>query len=347
MREVGDEITGIDPVIFLDDQEERKRRGATSSRNDSIASGSPPEIPPRKESLGNIVQVVKNDEMQKLLRRAFLKLKSKDNSSKFSSEISPINPSVGDSSDSDSESYKEADKEADNSVKFSYQYCHDKTFQGKNYKIFRNNKDDKTKISYLPNASPALNTESSNQESDIANKVKKSIEESIKKMFGDKTDQEDADDKKTVDKEIDSKTKLKFYKYLALAVKLGGVGNKGIEYHHQLNELNESIAKEEDKLSFEEAKKLSFLFQRQSKEQNIYTGRIAEDRENTNLVGMRSKRIPLDLLKEMADGLGKENSEEFKDFLCQINLTEPATQFSTRLATPARVDDQASIIGHG
>jgi len=244
MREVGDEITGIDPVIFLDDQEERKRRGATSSRNDSIASGSPPEIPPRKESLGNIVQVVKNDEMQKLLRRAFLKLKSQASSSKFSSEISPINPSVGDSSDSDYESYKEAD----NSVKFSYQYCHDKTFQGKNYKIFRNNKDDKTKISYLSNASSALNPESSNQESDIANKVKKSIEESIKKMFGDKADQEDADDKKTGDKKIDNKTKLKFYKYLALAVKLGGVGNKGTEYKRHLNELNESIAKEEDKL---------------------------------------------------------------------------------------------------
>ena len=103
-----------------------------------------------------------------------------------------------------------------------------------------------------------------------------------------------------------SKTKLKFYKYLALAVKLGGVGNKGIEYCNQLNELNQSITEDKDKLSFEKAKKLSFLFQQQTQKQDIYTGRIAEDQEKTNLVGMRSKRIPLDLLKEMIPATGSD-----------------------------------------
>jgi len=37
MREVGDEITGIAPVIFLDDEEKRKR--SSTKLNDSIASG--------------------------------------------------------------------------------------------------------------------------------------------------------------------------------------------------------------------------------------------------------------------------------------------------------------------
>jgi len=288
-----------------------------------------PDKPVRSDSLhANIPNFVRKTTSD-------LPIKDGIGESKLKSNSSPINSSEDDSSDSDSDRYK--------AVKFSYRHCQDKAFQGKNYKIFINNNDDKTKISYLSNASSALNPESSNQESDIANKVKKSIKESIKKMFGDKTDQDDADDKKTGDKEIDNKTKLKFYKYLALAVKLGGVGNKGTEYKRHLNELNESIAKEEDKLSFEEAKKLSFLFQRQSKEQNIYTGRIAEDRKNTNLVGMRTKRIPLDLLKEMAQGLGKDNSGEFKVFLEIIKLTEPATQFSTRLATPARTNAPANI----
>jgi hypothetical protein len=142
----------------------------------TLSSGRVPDKPVRSDSLhANIPNFARKTTSDLPIKDGIGEYKLKSNSSE------------DDSSDSDSDRYKEEYR----AVKFSYRHCQDKIFQGKNYKIFRNNNDDKTKISYLSNASSALNPESSNQESDIIrlknqskNRLKKCLEiKQIKKML--------------------------------------------------------------------------------------------------------------------------------------------------------------------
>jgi hypothetical protein len=87
-----------------------------------------------------------------------------------------------------------------------------------------------------------------------------------------------------------------YYDYLEIAIAVEGVNNKEQEFKEKLRE--KGIAESEIEDNFENAKLLSANFQQIAKDDfEIYTGRIGEER--SKIVGMRTKRIPLDLLKEV------------------------------------------------
>jgi hypothetical protein len=87
-----------------------------------------------------------------------------------------------------------------------------------------------------------------------------------------------------------------YYDYLKIAIAVGGVNNKAEEFKSALRE--KGIAETEIENHFNKAKLLSENFQKIAKDEfEIYTGRIGEAK--SRVVGMRTKRIPLDLLKEV------------------------------------------------
>jgi hypothetical protein len=114
------------------------------------------------------------------------------------------------------------------------------------------------------------------------------------------------------DDTLDSATKLKSYKYLLIAIYSQGV-NKNEQYKKFLRLVNDGLS-EQDKLTYSEAKKLSLIFQNICSGKNVFTGRIHSN-ENSKLVGMRSKRIPLELLLETArQDLAEEDFARLQKF---------------------------------
>ena len=87
-----------------------------------------------------------------------------------------------------------------------------------------------------------------------------------------------------------------YYDYLEIAIDVGGVKNKEFQFKNALRQ--KGITETEIGDHFEKAKLLSENFQKIAMtEFGIFTGRIGEAK--SRVVGMRTKRIPLDLLKEV------------------------------------------------
>ena len=99
---------------------------------------------------------------------------------------------------------------------------------------------------------------------------------------------------------------------MLIAIYSQGV-NKNEQYKNFLTLVNDGLS-EQDKLTYSEAKKLSLIFQNICSGKNVFTGRIHYD-ENSKLVGMRTKRIPLELLLETAkQDLTEEDFDRFQKF---------------------------------
>jgi hypothetical protein len=128
------------------------------------------------------------------------------------------------------------------------------------------------------------------------------------------------------------KEKLKKLKYFLMAIKLQGINKKETEF----NSLSDS-ADPSNSLNYKEAKNFSKLFQRASKEKGLLTGRVDEYRKikESKIVGMRTKRIPLILVVELARKmLSKEEFDGFMVFqkkIFEIPTKAPATESSTTL----------------
>ena len=216
-----------------------------------------------------------------------------------------------------------SDDDVDLPDKTIYEHLHDKTFNDNKYGIYNEKKTNhvnKTKISFLYRDQSADKTNI--ESSIIEEKVKKSITDAIKEISNGSND-----------------SKLKFYQYLAIAIKCGGVNNQKDKYEQNLQILNKEISEDKDKFYFSEAKKLSLLFQKNSEKNNIFTGRIDEGAKNINVVvvGMRTKRIPLELLYGLArNELNTKDFEVFKKFhFTQFPSSQPVTVFSSRANNPA------------
>jgi hypothetical protein len=210
-----------------------------------------------------------------------------------------------------------SDDDVDLHDKTIYEHLHDKTFNENKYGIYneknKTNDVNKTKISFLYHQTPS-------NPLIIEKEVKKSITDAIEEIS-----------------KGSNESKLKFYQYLAIAIKCGGVNNQKDKYEQNLQILNKEISEDKDKFYFSKAKKLSLLFQENSKKNNIFTGRIDEGVENINVVGMRTKRIPLELLSGLAiKELKLEDFEKFQKFLStQFPSSQPVTVFSSRANNPA------------
>ena len=112
--------------------------------------------------------------------------------------------------------------------------------------------------------------------------------------------------------------KLKKLKYFLMAIKLQGINKKESEFNSLLKSDDPSKLKSDDpsnSLNYQEAKNFSKLFQRASKKEGFLTGRVADmsNINEDNIVGMRTKRIPLILVIELARKM--LNSDEFNGFM--------------------------------
>ena len=95
-----------------------------------------------------------------------------------------------------------------------------------------------------------------------------------------------------------------YYDYLEIAIDVGGVKNKADEFKEALRKKFKQentvgqIEEDEIEKHFKKAQLLSENFQKIAKNKfGIFTGRIGEAR--SRVVGMRTKRIPIDLLNEV------------------------------------------------
>jgi hypothetical protein len=87
--------------------------------------------------------------------------------------------------------------------------------------------------------------------------------------------------------------------YFLIAIKLQGINNNEKNFNKLLRESGENFGDS----NYKDAKQISKLFQEQSKEIGLFTGRVSEyhpNIEESKIVGMRTKRIPLVLVMELA-----------------------------------------------
>jgi len=206
-------------------------------------------------------------------------------------------------SDNENDSYEETQDIFSVTLRKTFEYGHlckinysrNKSFN--EYDIY-NSKDSSNEITKISKL-----VSDASKESVIKENVQDAIRSSITQFNG-------------KDDTLDSATKLKSYKYLLIAIYSQGV-NKNEQYKKFLTLVNDGLS-EENKLNYSEAKKLSLIFQNICSGKNVFTGRIHYD-ENSKLVGMRTKRIPLELLLETArQDLAKEDFDRFQKFNKEI-----------------------------
>ena len=127
--------------------------------------------------------------------------------------------------------------------------------------------------------------------------------------------------KSCVNQKEESDSKIKWFKYFLIAIKLQGIGNKEIGCQTLLNDINrnENLSGI-DLLNFNDAKKLSSLFQMNTMKNNIFTGRVEDYTKPKKVVGMRTKRIPLSLLMSVAEHqLNEEDFQKLQIFQEKLN----------------------------
>jgi hypothetical protein len=189
--------------------------------------------------------------------------------------------------------------------KFNYKLHERVTFDSQSYNIYNSpNNREITKISRV-----------TERKMSIEDCVKNSIKIAIADVIGKNPDQE---------------ALLKYYEYLLIAIHSRGVKNKKIKYEEILTLLNG----DSKRLNYEEAKELSKNFQSTCADEfNIYTGRIPNNHD-AKLVGMRTKRIPLELLIETAkEELGADEFEKFSEVVEKLK-NFIVTDFSKRKRHP-------------
>jgi len=191
--------------------------------------------------------------------------------------------------------------------KFNYELQEGVTFNSQSYNIYNSpNNREITKIS-----------RPSNNQNSIKDCVKNSIKIAIDEFVG-------------FDIESRNSNLLKSYEYLLIAIYSGGVKHEKIKYKQHLDFLNG----DSKRLNYEEAKELSKNFQSTCADEfKIYTGRISNN-DNAKLVGMRTKRIPLELLIEVArEELGADEFEKFLEVAEKLK-NFIVTDFSKRKKNP-------------
>jgi len=133
--------------------------------------------------------------------------------------------------------------------------------------------------------------------------------------------------------------KLKKLKYFLMAIKLQGINEKESEFNLLLMNYDPS-----NSLNYKEAKNFSKLFQRASKEKGFLTGRVEEYRKirESEIVGMRTKRIPLILVVELARKmLSRDQFDGFMDF--QKKIFAPAKAPSVESSTALGAGNQSRL----
>lgn len=170
---------------------------------------------------------------------------------------------------------------------------------------------------------------------DIAESIKNAIKSSITHM-----------NRYFYPREHDS-IKIRFYKFFLIAIKVNGVSRNKLEYQ---NKLDEEFSKEEfgelDSENFyKKALMLSNAFQKEIIKFNIFTGRIGQDETPKKdgseteiaIVGMRSARIPIDLLTSIAhEELDEEQFREFCLSKFRLGLQKEDEELSSMPRTPQR-----------
>jgi len=130
--------------------------------------------------------------------------------------------------------------------------------------------------------------------------------------------------------------KLKKLKYFLMAIKFQGINKKETEFNTLLDG---------DNLNYKEARNFSKSFQETSKKEGFLTGRVDEYRKirESEIVGMRTKRIPLILVIDLARKmLSTDEFDGFMDFqkkIFAIPAKAPSVESSTALGAgdPARL----------
>ena len=183
----------------------------------------------------------------------------------------------------------------------------------------KSSETENTKISYCPLSQILESLNDEKIKKDTVNFIDKSINQAINSCVN--------------KKELDSK--IKWFKYFLIAIKLQGIGNKIMECQNLLNAINknENLSEADllnfndakklpsaDLLNFNDAKKLSSLFQINTMRNNIFTGRVEDYTRPKKVVGMRTKRIPLSLLMSVAEHqLNKEDFKNLQIFQGKLN----------------------------
>jgi len=113
------------------------------------------------------------------------------------------------------------------------------------------------------------------------------------------------------------KQQLKNLKYILIAISLQGISGK----ENDFNELKKALDKtgiDTQELDYREALIFSKEFQKDIEAKGVFTGRIGDTNKQVQTVGMRTKRIPVILVREIAKETfsGKHGLfEEFNKFL--------------------------------
>lgn len=170
----------------------------------------------------------------------------------------------------------------------------------------KSSETENTKISYCPLLQILESPNDEKIKNDTVGFIVKSINQAIKSCII------EADE---------SDNKIKWFKYFLIAIKLQGIGNKKMECQNLLIDINKNEnLSEADLLNFNDAKKLSSLFQMNTMQNNIFTGRVEDYTKPKKVVGMRTKRIPLSLLMTVAQNqLNKEDFQKLQTFQEKLN----------------------------
>ena len=170
----------------------------------------------------------------------------------------------------------------------------------------KSSETENTKISYCPLLQILKSPNDEKIKNDTVNFIVKSISQAIKSC---------------VNEVEEPDNNIKWFKYFLIAIKLQGIGNKEMECQNLLIDINKNEnLSEADLLNFNDAKKLSSLFQMNTMQNNIFTGRVEDYTKPKKVVGMRTKRIPLRLLMSVAENqLNKEDFQKLRSFQEKLN----------------------------
>jgi len=140
--------------------------------------------------------------------------------------------------------------------------------------------------------------------------------------------------------------KIRFYKFFLIAIKVKGVSHDKKKYLEKLKEefgKNEEFGKVNLENFYKKALMLSNAFQKEIIKFNIFTGRIGQDKTPKKdgseteiaIVGMRSARIPIDLLTSIAhEELDEEQFREFCSSKVRLGLQKEGEELSSMPRTP-------------
>ncbi len=170
----------------------------------------------------------------------------------------------------------------------------------------KSSETENTKISYCPLLQILKSPNDEKIKNDTVGFIVKSINQAIKSC---------------VNEVEEPDNNIKWFKYFLIAIKLQGIGNKEMECQNLLIDINKNEnLSEADLLNFNDAKKLSSLFQMNTMQNNIFTGRVEDYTRPKKVVGMRTKRIPSSLLMSVAKSqLNDEDFQKLESFREKLN----------------------------